>query len=371
MNETTAARLESTGARVRALLGRRAGGDTALESAAGSPEPPGDADVRLLADRIAGQSTTPGGASAAMAIASEIVARAQAAVDKLEASTGDASLNDDDVLALESVLHVRGRPAVRVLGARLESLDRHPGSDLWQIYITDHEDAMVKVAAATGAVVLTAPETVNRPWLQGSAWLVARDRVVTNRHVVLPPPNKGVALAETDAGGALRVRSGVSVEVTFDADDRGAAPSQRRKVTGVLFVAAASDPVDIAVLAIEPVTSFTPLGLIDENAPSPADLFVVGHPGLMAGVPSEVQAVFGNPDGRKRVSFGKRLGAGGRVGVFGHDASTIGGYSGAPVVGIRGDAVAGLHYYGDPVNGNLAVTAEALREHASYAHFGS
>jgi V8-like Glu-specific endopeptidase len=124
------------------------------------------------------------------------------------------------------------------------------------------------------------------------------------------------------------------------------------------------------VLAIEPLDVFTPLRLFAENAEAPADLFVVGHPGLMLQVPNEVQAVFGNPDGRKRVSFGKRLGAGGRIGVLGHDASTVGGYSGGPVVGIKGDGVAGLHYYGDPVNGNLAVTADALRAHESFAHFG-
>jgi len=372
IDEQTGGRLELTGARVRALFGGGARGrlGAALENAGDPARPPDDADVDLLSDRIAQQSTTLS-ADAARAIASDIVARARAAVDKLDASTGDAALTDDDVISLESVLQVRGRPAVRVLGSRLESLDRYPGSDLWQIFITDYEDAMVAAAGATGAVMVTSAETVNRPWLQGSAWLVAPDRVVTNRHVVIPPPpNGGVVLAARDASGALQLRQGVSVDVKFDADDRGPAPAIQRKVTGVLFVSPASDLVDIAVLSIEPIAEYAPLRLQVEETATPSNLFVIGHPGLMAGVPSEVQAVFGQPDGRKRVSFGKRLAAGGRISVFGHDASTVGGFSGGPVVGIKGDAVAGLHYYGDPVNGNLAVTADAIREHASFEHFG-
>jgi S1-C subfamily serine protease len=259
-----------------------------------------------------------------------------------------------------------------VLGLRLEGLERHPGSDLWQMFITDYEDAMVAAAAATGAVMVASAETSQLPWLQGSAWLVARDRVVTNRHVVVPEPQRGVVIAESDGQGGMRLRQGVSIGVRFDADDRTpAAAAIQRQVTGVLFVAPTNDPVDVAVLSIEPVDAFKPLALMGADEPAPSDLFVVGHPGLMAGVPSEVQAVFGNPDGRKRVSFGKQLSAGGRIGILGHDASTIGGYSGGPVVRIKGDAVAGLHYYGNPASGNLAVTAAALRAHKSYAYFGA
>jgi endonuclease G len=87
----------------------------------------------------------------------------------------------------------------------------------------------------------------------------------------------------------------------------------------------------------------------------------------MAAVPDDVRAVFGRPDGRKRVSFGKRLEGIGRPGEIVYDASTVGGYSGGPVLGISDGMVAGLHYYGDPVGGNLAVTAATIRAHRAYA----
>lgn len=366
MNEVIGGRLELTGMRALALLGRRltvAG--SALESAGDATGPPRDNDVALLAQRIAqhaGVGTVV--AAGATKIAADIVALAAAAVNKLESSTNDGSLTDEECVALESVIHVRGRPAVRVLGARLESLDKHPGSDLWQLYISDYENAMIAAASATGAVNVTAPETLNRPWLQGSAWLVARDRVVTNRHVLLPPPG-GVAIVESAA--TPQIRAGVSVAIDFTADDRTPAAGTLRKVLGVKYVAPPGDPFDIAVLTIEPIDERQPLRLLAENAEGPRNLFVVGHPALTTEVAKEVAAVFGNPDGRKRVSFGRRQPAGGHLGRLGHDASTVGGYSGGPVVGIKGDAVAGLHYYGDPVNGNLAVTAAALRQHVSFA----
>jgi hypothetical protein len=46
-----------------------------------------------------------------------------------------------------------------------------------------------------------------------------------------------------------------------------------------------------------------------------------------------------------------------------HDASTIGGYSGGCVLPFLTNEVVGLHYYGDPLTGNRAFTAAALRAH--------
>lgn len=367
MDESTGARLELTGARVRSLLGRRSApvGDE-LENANDPTGPPCDRDVALLAERIAHESDTLRGA-AAVAAASDIVLRATAAIEKLEGGTTDAALTDDDALALESVMQVRGRPAVRVVGQRLEPLDRHPGSDLWQLFIADYEQAIVDAAASTGAVVVIAPETANQPWLQGSAWVIGRNRVVTNRHVLLPPG--GVPLIQR-SGPVATLRADVTLMIDFAADDRILAETQvQRRVCGILYLAAENDPVDVAVLEVEPLDGKRPLELAAVGSEMPRNIFVVGHPGLAATVPSAVAAVFGRLDGRKRVSFGKRQPVGGRVDVLGHDASTVGGYSGGPVVSINGDAVVGLHYYGDPVNGNLALAAATLRAHPAYALF--
>jgi hypothetical protein len=364
IDESAAGQLERAGARARALLGSgTSAGHEAAENAQQGARPVSAADARLIADRIRRNSTVD--PAAAETIAAEIVERARIARAKLEARATDADLTEQDALALESVMHVRGRPALRVFGSRLEALAAHPGSELWQEYIAQYEERIVAAAAVTGAALISAPSTGNPQWVQGSAWLIAPDRVVTNRHVLVSPRD-GLNLVEKGADGRVRFRAGHGVTVEFAADDREPGARIQRRSTAILYLATPEDPVDIAVLAIEPLREHAPLALAPAAGATPNNLFVVGHPALMATVPEEVQAVFGKPDGRKRVSFGKRLEGAARRGNIVYDASTVGGFSGGPVLGIGSGVVAGLHYYGDPTNGNLAITAGTILAHRAY-----
>lgn len=364
MDERTAGRLELVGLRARRLLApRTSNGTTAAESFDGGRGPPHAGDERRIATRIAAESSLD--ADSANAVAHDIVERAQSALDRMLADDWNGSLADEDAVALESVLHVRGRPALRVIGDRLESLEHHPGSEFWQDLIGDYEDRIVAATAATGAVVVSWFSSGNPPWVQGTAWLTAPNRVVTNRHVLMAGRPESHLVASASDGSAPKLKSGIELYLDFTHDHRAPGVQTRRRVTSVLFVAKADDPVDIAVLQIEAFAERTPLLLAPVGAATPGNLVVVGHPSPMAGIPATVQAVFGTPDGRKRASFGKRLDSP-RLGEFVHDASTIGGYSGGPVVGISNGLVSGLHYFGDPASGNLAVAADAIREHAAF-----
>jgi S1-C subfamily serine protease len=213
---------------------------------------------------------------------------------------------------------------------------------------------MVAAAAATGAAMVSAFDTGNPPWVQGSAWLIADDRVVTNRHVLR---STDLDLIVVDASG-VRFRHGVSMTIEFAADNRNPAATVSKRVTEILYVSDRQDPVDIAVLRIDGGNA-APLTLA--TGPAPRNLYVVGHPGLALSVSETVRVVFGNPDGRKRVSFGKRLDVELRRGEFLHDASTVGGFSGGPVVGMLDGTVIGLHYYGDPQTGNMAFSTDKVR----------
>lgn len=362
MKEDLAGRLELTGARARALFGPSTSdkGTARIESSSGLSRQPDEEDAQQIARRIRAESGT--APDAALAIARDLVEQARAALEKKH-------LRESEALALESVIHVRGRPALRVLGSRLESLEHFPGSELWQDFITDYEERIVAAAAATGGVIVDAFATGNPRWLQGSAWMVASDRVVTNRHVLLPM-NREKLIDPGSSEINARVRDGFKILIEFAADDRKPARTISRRVTGVLFVAAPSDPVDVAVLAIEPYHDTQPLALANVAAP-PKNLYVVGHPALAAAIPDDVKSVFGNPDGKKRVSFGQLLPILENGSAILHDASTIGGYSGGAVVGIREGKVAGLHYYGDPAVGNVAVSVSALRAHAVFQYLGA
>lgn len=367
MNERAAGRLELAGARARRLLGvaspKQGTGPHEGAEAAGSP--PNENDAKLLAARIAGESSLE--EAAATALARDIVARAQTALGKVLESTSSTALTEEEALALESVIHVRGRPALRIIDDRLEALDRHPGSEFWQNFISDCEDGMIAAAGVTGAAFVTSFTSGFPPWIQGSAWLIRPDRVVTNRHVLMPAA-QGINLLEPAGPGNFRLREDYKITIDFTHDDRTRGTRMQRSVKSVLYISKPEDPVDIAVLEIEPFEAAIPLHLCDSAARG-NNFYVIGHPGAITNPAAEVKAVFANLDGKKRVSFGKRLNLTETSGDLAHDASTVGGFSGAPVVKISNAEVSGLHYYGDPVAGNLAVTAVAIRAHEAFQHF--
>ena len=140
----------------------------------------------------------------------------------------NGSLADEDAVALESVLHVRGRPALRVIGDRLESLEHHPGSEFWRDLIGDYEDRIVAATAATGAVIVSWFTSGNPPWVQGTAWLTAPNRVVTNRHVLMSGRPESHLVASTSDGSAPKIKSGIELYLDFTHDHRAPGVQTRR-----------------------------------------------------------------------------------------------------------------------------------------------
>jgi hypothetical protein len=376
--------LERVPSRARALLGSRsasrAAGPAAAESAGARVGPPDEVDrvaiARLL---MAARATTGDGRVAGLpvsrdadTIASLLVDRARAAMLHLENGASDGAVDRLDAVALESVMRTRGRPALAFEGDRLEALDpvKHPGSGFWRSLLDDNEARIIRVGNATGAVVVRDKLTDSPSWVQGTAWLVRADLAVTNRHVLFPPPG-GVRVARRVAGSETEARLKDDYETILDfAFDDGPTRDVRHVVEGIVYVSAELDPIDVAVLRVKPMTgsAIAPLTLAQPTATA-RQLYVVGHPGKVDVVPDDVQAVFGTPNGRKRVCCGQTMPADpARPGELTHDASTIGGFSGGCVLGFTSDDVVALHYYGDPVVGNRAITVGALRAQSVMGH---
>jgi V8-like Glu-specific endopeptidase len=384
IDETTAAQLERVAPRASKLFAGQAGGG--LESAGGAQEsstgtgPPNAADVRAIATQLkratgATDSKLVAGRVAdveADAIAAQLVARANEVLAQLRGGAPPGDVSAEGAYALEAVLRVRGRPALNVEGNSIEPIDaqKHPGSDFWLTFRSDHENDLVKVAAATGAVMVKDRMGLQRVWVQGTAWLVAPNLVMTNRHVLFPPLG-GMRLARRIPGSTTtaQFKSDLDITIDFAFDSRPAGRSMTVPAIEVVYVSEEADPIDVALIKIgPPVDATQTLAAPLTVASTPGDyqyLYVVGHPGKMPYVPENVLAVFGTPDERKRVSFGETMDTSAtRPNELTHDASTIGGFSGGCVLPFLTDQVIGLHYYGDPLNGNRAFTAAALRAHA-------
>ena len=136
MDEKMAGRLELSVARAVALLGPAPSAESdapRFESTQVVSSGPNAYDAALIAARISSHSAIP--PDAAQVIANDIVNRARAAHARLAQTRSSADVSQDEALALESVMQVRGRPAVRVLANHLEPLKNHPGSEFWQEFI--------------------------------------------------------------------------------------------------------------------------------------------------------------------------------------------------------------------------------------------
>lgn len=347
---------------------RGAVGHEAGQGGAGAGAPPGERDVSAIAGRLRAAA----GARARMSnveaegMARAIVRRARDGLEKMEGAP-DGVLDLNEVVALEAVVHVRGRPAVRVLGDTLEDIRQYPESDLWAALADTHIANVLTTTSATSAVRVTDTLLPGFTWVQGTAFLVGPTLALTNRHVLFPP-GQGTRLARRVPGTTTaRLKREYEVLLDFAFDD-GTPRKTLYRIVEIPFVAEDADPVDAALLKVEPVEGSAPkhLAISKKDVFDIDRLYIVGHPGRLPSVPDDVQMVFGDPDERKRVSFGMLMDAvvPGQVHVV-HDASTIGGFSGAAVHGFAEPTVCALHYWGDAAAGNRAIAAEALRGHAT------
>jgi hypothetical protein len=385
LDERTAGRLERVAPRAHKLFSAIAGrNEEGMAEAAGGHEStearggPNHLDVRAIARQIRRNAATPTATLAgrnldveADAIAAQLVARAREVLSQLQRGAPDSAISGEDAVALEAVLRTRGRPALNVEGDRIEAIDpqKHPGSDFWRRFLDDHETTLVKVASAAGAVIVKDRVGALPPWVQGTAWLVKPDLVVTNRHVLFPPIG-GMRLARRVPGAVTQAKFKSDLEITIDFafDDRQNPRPISCAVLNVVYVSQDSDPIDVALIKIGPPGGAaqqlaSPLSIATKDEDY-SYLYIVGHPGKMPKVPEEVLAVFGTPNEKKRVSFGETMDPEQPLpDQIVHDASTIGGFSGGCVLAFLKSDVVGLHYWGDPLKGNRAFTAAALRAH--------
>lgn len=351
--------------RMRALFGDQAEAPGAHQEAHLMRNgPPDAADARAISQCLQTYGAHRLSAQEADPIAAQLVVQACEGLQKLNEGAADWRLTDEQISSFEAVLQVRGRPALRVGADGVESLDNHPGAQFWAVHIDLHRDRLEDASSATGAVRVS--DIYGNTWGQGTAFLVAADLVLTNRHVLIAPGN-GQSLVQRIpgvAGAQLKTDFTLIVDFAFDLTRAG---QRCYRVVGVPFITAADDTVDAALLRIEPVPGAMARPLeISRLSVEPLDhLYIIGHPGRLLVAPEPVHSVFGTPDECKRVSFGRKY----PIDAFDppelvHDASTIGGYSGGPVFGFDEFKVKALHYWGDPRVGNRAISATALQRHA-------
>ncbi|MFN3615701.1 MAG: trypsin-like peptidase domain-containing protein [Rubrimonas sp.] len=309
-------------------------------------------------------------------LAARVCADARAGLDRLAAEGAAAALSPAMLVGLEAVILADGsRPALILRDGRLDPEDPDLGD--WAGRAMGARLAIARVAASVGRVNLPAAEQ----GYVGTAFAVGDGLVATNRHVL-------EALADPcpAAPGGWRLKPGAAVDFLAE-KDRAPDPARVFAVAAVAW--AAPDPIagvvdpaklDLALLRLAPGTGpFPPKLTLAQADPAPdAALYVLGFPGRPApGAESAavLERLFAHVYGVKRWAPGHvELALGAVAGdadpqwTFGHDASTLGGNSGACVVDLAdGETVIGLHFGGRRRLQNYAHAVARILPHLAAA----
>jgi hypothetical protein len=260
-------------------------------------------------------------------------------------------LTPEEVLGLECVLLLYGRPAVSVAGNTLASVP-----PFWNLLEDQREDIKVAQRGVGRVELLGHPEL---DWA-GTGFLVNDNVLMTTRRVA--------ELFLEAKGGAWQFRPGVSAWMNYRAGfgDVSGAGCRVRAVVGV------HDTYDLALLEVEPApvdgSAPAPLALAAEPPPGlegrPA--YLIGYPVRDArrSEPEPVARIFRDVYNVKRVQPGLLRGSltFHEVRLLRHDCAPLGGNAGAPVLDLETHQVLGLHSTGRYLEGGTAVPLFVLRD---------
>lgn len=309
-------------------------------------------------------------------VAANLVAGARAGLAK---ARDRSLLTLRERAGLEAVILTDGtRPSLTIQNGFVNTFA--PEAEDWGFKLRQREEEIRAVIASVGRINVPVA-----PGFAGTCFVIAPDRVVTNRHV----------LEEIAAfyDGKWTFRWPRETVIDFTAED-GTAPAATARVVAVDF--AGPKPInarihfpnlDLALLRTEPiehmaVPPWLPLDRRPGRLDADRELYVVGFPGRPhewtgEGTPpvrhetnAIMRSVFDHKFGVKKLAPGKveraieTLPGDIERWVFSHDASTLGGNSGSAAADLHSDKVrvAGIHFGGRSRDENYAHGFAALAD---------
>jgi glutamyl endopeptidase len=262
----------------------------------------------------------------------------------------EQDLDDDELLGLEAIVLLEGRPAILV-----QDGDFLPPPHEWA-GLSGHRDGIREAIARSGRVEVSGH--LDYDWV-GTASLVAPTTLMTNRHVAQEFCSR--------SGESWTFRKGMTTRIDF-LEELGSAASRDFEITEVIGI---HDRHDLALLRVEAASSGgqalpEPLAVA---ASEPADLYgrevyAVGYPAWdgRRGEPDAIRRIFMDIYNVKRLQPGKAVAYSTQYSAMQHDCSTLGGNSGSPVLDLETNQVIALHFGGRYGVGNYAVPLWTLTD---------
>ncbi|WP_299478517.1 DNA/RNA non-specific endonuclease [uncultured Roseibium sp.] len=259
-----------------------------------------------------------------------------------------------DEFNLESIIMRSGRPVLDVLNNEtvLEFVEQSE-SKTWKARLENAADILEHAIKASGRINL---QNHYLDWV-GTGWLVARDIMVTNRHVAQEftmRDGQGFTFA-TDGERSVRA----NIDFLKEFDNPGA------RVFKLIDVLDVIEYPDMAFFRVEQTAGDGPLSdpILLSSAPSETQLAaVIGYPANDSRIPdfTLMEDIYGKRYNHKRVAPGSVTFL--EKDRLLHDATTLGGNSGSVVLNLKTGEAFGLHYSGAFMTTNYAVRSDIVKE---------
>ncbi|MCO6457829.1 MAG: trypsin-like peptidase domain-containing protein [Pirellulaceae bacterium] len=287
---------------------------------------------------------------------------ARRAVTTIQEGTGDPIDGE-----LEAIIRRFGRPAYFVQHNTFDTTLAPSSSQEVNGIVNEAKGLIDTAIPRVGRINL---RNHRKPWV-GTGWVVARNVLVTNRHVVSE-------FAERSGDGYVFVETnGRTARAEFDTlREHGSGNELVFRLRTVLWIAPPANSYDVAFLSIDAQ------GENGESQPDPIDLMgeqelaempverwtaVIGYPAFSPyNSAQDQQRIFEGIYDVKRMQPGQIM-AKGVNGIVNHDATTLGGNSGSVVLDLTSGKAVALHFGGIEGDTNSAVAApivaDLLRRH--------
>lgn len=284
-------------------------------------------------------------------------------LDSLSRHEGPEDISDDGLLALEAVIHKTGRPAINIV----QDTFRVPAGE-WKLLGETQIRQRIEAAILSVGCVELPDDPAGRPY-GGTGFIVGDDLLMTNRHVA-----EIFAVGLGDSG--LRIRPGRTSAIDFRREI--VADESEPELLKVLEVRMIHPYWDMALLKVAGLSQR--LAALRQKKPALGDLglklavdapeTLVGRNIVAIGYPaqdsrSDIQVqnqIFGGVFEVKRLLPGKFaarqqiVSFDQSVNAATHDSSTLGGNSGSLILDLDTGRVVGLHFAGEYLKSNYAVS---------------
>lgn len=254
----------------------------------------------------------------------------------------------DSTFALETIVMRVGHPVLMISNHEPMFSTQEVESQVWKEKLMRSKDILLANIPSVGKIELENHPTYD--WI-GTAWLVAENIIVTNRHVA--------EIFGTGNGKGYIFRQFIDNPIRANIDfleEQDNPASFVFKISEILHIEGDNGP-DIAFLRVEPVSGTvlpSPVKLYTGTVHPKTEVGVIGYPARDSRIPDQVlmDHLFGDVYNKKSFAPGLITKSNGQL--F-HDCSTLGGCSGGLVLNLQSGEAVGLHFAGKFLDSNFAI----------------